>query len=627
MDLKISPSDNSWSKAQLAQGITELQKLILPGEVTTLKVTSSQPITANNIPIKSLFEIVLSKQGQDYKVISNRSFTPNDVVKIQINEAGVLKVLNIEKQLAAIVPQILIKNSLREALSLQQSPTLILNNLVKLITAGSPSTPQLQHLYKQVAKLLSQQPSQHKLTNPKTIKQAFEGSGNFLEAKLAAVIKNIQRVHPQFKTTEQLIQVIRQQPQLQVQLKALNNTDLKSQLLRLAIELTPHITKQSTTNDQMQKVTSNTLKHDSINAPEPKLIALIKTIQMNNPQLKTASQLMQFIYQQPHLQAQLKTTSSTSQLLNLIKTIIEPQTTKQTLTLKEQAQTTTINETKQTRNNQPQQYISNVSKKTALAALYKNLSITTKNIDNKLSITPSRVEKTIATNESNILSRIIAASSIIKTSVVKPQTSAESQIKPPLLLPNLPINTDIKTLLITTTGNNSQPVATKESLDLSIGIMLRQVAAGIAKIQSQQLSSLSRRAAGAEGATNQSWNMEIPVYTEGQFRPIQIQIEEDNNAATTAEQIQKSRKWKITLGFDLEKLGKFYATISVIKASISTIFWSETPETLQKIKHELNYLKQSLTNKGLHVEQLECKHGVPPLKKTRLDQQLLDIKT
>lgn len=641
MDLKISPSDNSGSKTQLAQGITELQKLIPPNGVTILKVTSSQPIPTDNAPIKSLFEIVLSKNGQDYKVTSNRSFTPNDIVKIQINDIGVLKVLNIKPQPTAIAPQIIIQNALREALTLQQSPTLILNNLIKLITANSASTPQLQHLYKQVAQLIRQQPNQHQLANPKTIKQAFASSGNLLEAKFASIIKNIQSVHPQLKTTGQLIQVIRQQPQLQVQLQTLKNTDLKSQLLRLVTDLTPHIAKQAATSDQIPKTISNTLKQETINAPEPKLIALIKNIQINNPQLKTAEQLMQFISLQPQLKAQLQALNNTglntplhtqqhiqqsqsqSHLLNLIKSIIEPQATQQTLISQKSTQAAITQTIKQTTNNKPHQPTNNESKKTTI---YKNLSLTNKNIGLKISTSPI-AEKTTTTNESNILSKIIAASNAVKTSGAKTQTSTEPPITSPLLLPNLPINTDIKTLLITSTGKTNQPTATKDSLDLSIGIMLRQVAAGIAKIQAQQLSSLSGRAAGAEGTTNQIMNMEIPVYTEGQFRPIQIQIEEENTADTTTEKLQKGRKWKITLGFDLEKLGKFYATISIVQASISTIFWSETPETLQKIKHELNYLKQSLINKGLNVEQLECKHGTPPLKKTRLDQQLLDIKT
>lgn len=162
--------------------------------------------------------------------------------------------------------------------------------------------------------------------------------------------------------------------------------------------------------------------------------------------------------------------------------------------------------------------------------------------------------------------------------------------------------------------------------DLAISTLLRQLAASLAKIHTDQFSQLTGQRVAADGTFLQNLSLEIPVYSHGEYRPIQLQLEEyegqgDSNSTDSA------RQWKITLGFDLASLGEFYATLRVLGNSVSTTFWSESDSTLHFLDRELEVLTASLNELGLDVTQIQCQKGTPPLTKSRLDQQLVDIKT
>ena len=684
MDLKIPSSISSESSGSPIKGAAELQKTAPPGSILTLKIIASQPIPARDLPVKTIFEIILSRERQEYQVTSNRSFTPGDLVKVKIGENATLQLQQIIKAPPIITPHTTLQQGLREALPLQQSPTLLLNNLTTLMAAVDPtSIPlHLKPFYQQVDALLMKQPSPQQLTNPHALKQVFEANSSLLEAKLAAVLNNIQHSHPQVKTTEQLIQLIRQQPQLQMQLQTLTAQDLKAQLLNLVKTLAPYTLRTATQLTETGEKTAAT-KTD----PSPTKQATTHQFAQRNRYLSKITALYQnqalasqnISLNQPHppaatgaaSQAPPTGSSTTTPTGGESKTInrntwqtghgatpvikyIQPDTGKETLGLsvnpKSAGITTPSSSENRTELNTPKKSteLSGITSRTpsptrSIGETSKPPTVQTQtpsdNVQKKLlSSNQSQITGPISrttnatalstTSESNMLARIITiALSMISKPVGSTPSEVETALKQPLLLHNLPINTNIRNLLQASTTNPArQSTPTAETFDLAISIILRQIAASLSRVQAQQLNSLGGRQAGAEGTVSQSWNLEIPVYAEGQFRPIKLQIEEEHGAQSKNPS-KKERKWTITLGFDIEKLGKFYATLRVVNTSISTTFWSETAETLKKIQGELNYLKKTLSSKGLKVEQLECRLGAPPLRKTRLDQQLLDIKT
>ena len=218
-------------------------------------------------------------------------------------------------------------------------------------------------------------------------------------------------------------------------------------------------------------------------------------------------------------------------------------------------------------------------------------------------------------------------SQIIQTLATTRNAGSNQQLPLPFL-PNIPITTQLQHLLKPqNSAKNQSSISTgKDSFDLAVSTLLRQLAASLSRIQTTQLSSLSGLQTSADAPTATHWQMEIPVYVNGSFRPIQLHVEEDAHSETK-ENNPEGRQWKITLGFDFEALGEFYATLVVIENSISTTFWSERPNTLERIQKDLEELKTSLLKLGLQVNQLDCRKGTPLLKQTRLDQQLVDIKT
>ncbi|MEH6358456.1 MAG: flagellar hook-length control protein FliK [Pseudomonadales bacterium] len=218
-------------------------------------------------------------------------------------------------------------------------------------------------------------------------------------------------------------------------------------------------------------------------------------------------------------------------------------------------------------------------------------------------------------------------------------TGAPSTGQTSLSLSNLPISTQLSQLLNPSLVPGQPQVQSQSPLqvssgqtnnntDLAISTVLRQIAATLAQVQTNQLQSLAGPRADTDGGLLlNSWNIEIPVFLEGQFKPIQLQINEERHPDSTSQQQGKMRVWKITLGFDFEELGEFFATLRIINTSVSATFWSDKPETLQRISGELQHLNKSLNRLGLNVEELECRRGKPTFRETRLDQQLVDIKT
>lgn len=703
MDLKFLSSPGSGLASQPVQGIAELQAIAPPGSTLTLKVLASQPIPAHDLPVKNLFEIIFSRDRQEYQVTSNRTFTPGDTVKVQISANGTLQLLQIIQAPPIITPQAAIQQGLREALPLQQSPTLLLNNLAALIATVDPKSipAQLKPLYQQIDTLLKQQPGPQQLSNPQAIKQAFQANGSLLEAKLVAVLNSIQHSHPQIKTTDQLIQTIRQQPRLQAQMRTLIATDLKAQLLSLVKNIVPH------TLGQTRQLPETAVQRTAIDA------AISPTHQNTENQPAAGSRYLTRItalYQnflpvsqntvrgQPQIAVPATTitlsATGSSPVLPAEQPIESEKLTaaligKVTLPGVKAAPTaaqypgagtstsTNINTGASGRIAEPLMvHESGIDIRprsaepgvqagarqrfaTLSGANFEALSATMRagNVgrafatqhqappdgapQQKPSPSPqftatnpgpisraADVPLPTITNESNLLSRIIMAALTMTTkSGGSAHSDAASTLQQPLLLHNLPINTGIQSLLqasISTSAGHRAPTA--EAFDLAMSVILRQIAASLSRIQTHQLNSLGGRQTGVEGAGGQSWNLEIPVFAEGQFRPIQIQINEDSETQT-ANSTSKTRQWTITLGFDFEALGKFYATLRVVDTSVSTTFWSETPQTLQKIQGELDHLKKSLVDKGLQVDQLDCRQGIPPQRQTRLDQQLLDIKT
>ena len=164
--------------------------------------------------------------------------------------------------------------------------------------------------------------------------------------------------------------------------------------------------------------------------------------------------------------------------------------------------------------------------------------------------------------------------------------------------------------------------------DLSVGDMLKLLAGALNRIQFNQLNSLYQsQSSSSDSPIIQTWQMEIPfINQQKEIDPIQVRIDQEDANNNKNSETEKKSKWKVTLAFDFDRLGPLVVQINLMPPQISSTIWAERKETLKLVNDETHNLRESLSNIGLKVDDISCRHGQPNLKKTRLDQQIVDIK-
>jgi len=573
MDIKLPPSsvpsgpniaaptttELPASLQQLPRGtlLTAVVQSSTPAQTKNQATTQPSPLTQRTTPQNPLlspnlnqaqttgtgatqnrvFNVLLNISGNQVHSQSNYAFSAGQLLKVEITANAALRVVEVANKTRPLDQTLgQLQQGLRQALPIQQSPKLLLNNLAPLFQLLEQAP--VSQAKTQIRKLLATIPDLKQLGNPAALKNSVNQSGVFLEAKIKLIQAQIQ----------QLLQ---------------NSSAQNNQGKHVSPSLNQSTTSYSTPDSRQPILNQPTSQQRQSDIPQqrsqsnstPRMVearVLLQTLLRDNPQLN--QQLEKIVGQD--FKAQLLKLSST--LLPLL----------------------------------------------------------------------ARANNTAAgTNpaEAALLQRI--AQVLPDT---RGTTTSGSGLNN-LPLSNLPINTQLLHLLnpnLTTGQPQQQATNPANNLDLAVSTVLRQIAASLAQVQASQLQSIvAPRADGDGGQLLNSWNIEIPVFLEGQFKPIQLHINEERHPDASAQDNEQRRIWKITLGFDFEELGEFFATLRIIDTNISATFWSDRPETLQRITSELQHLNKSLQKLGLNVEELECRHGKPNIQETRLDQQLVDIKT
>lgn len=195
------------------------------------------------------------------------------------------------------------------------------------------------------------------------------------------------------------------------------------------------------------------------------------------------------------------------------------------------------------------------------------------------------------------------------------------------------------TLLKTLLQGTPQLVQVKQEIPRKALIQQLQhlVQQALNKIQYQQLQSLSRRAAVAEGTPGVNhWQLELPLRFGAEVQPLHLQFNEqwlhhrderEQSAPSSDEEPRKQRKWLVRLSIELPDAGFFHAQLQVINDSVNASLWAEDPTTLKKAQSQLNALHQRLTKAGIDVQSLDCFEGKPNQQDNRLSYSLVDIKT
>ncbi|MBV1869464.1 MAG: flagellar hook-length control protein FliK [Gammaproteobacteria bacterium] len=176
------------------------------------------------------------------------------------------------------------------------------------------------------------------------------------------------------------------------------------------------------------------------------------------------------------------------------------------------------------------------------------------------------------------------------------------------------------------TRSSPQRVFAKDSAEGLIETLIRQTQGALAKIQLNQVASLSHaNQPAAETTANQQWFFEVPVNTGTQVETVSIFIEEEKEKKSE-EDCKKEKRWQVNLGFDLEDFGKLHVALTLVGESASSTIWVEQGGVYRTIQPQLFTLQTRLEALGIKVEKLDCRIGLPAHNKTEIHSRLIDIK-
>ena len=184
------------------------------------------------------------------------------------------------------------------------------------------------------------------------------------------------------------------------------------------------------------------------------------------------------------------------------------------------------------------------------------------------------------------------------------QAAAQQQLKPGMF--------PLPTRALQALGDNND-----------LGSLLRLTAALLSRIQHHQFQSLGQTQSFADGSTQTTWQLEIPMRDGHQFSHVQMRIQRDN-APPNAKQAEPVPQWEVRLSFNLDELGSLQAIARLRKDKVSSEFWAERANTLSLVNTQLTELRDRLLAKGLDVGELSCHRGTQPPPRQALQQTWID---
>jgi hypothetical protein len=164
--------------------------------------------------------------------------------------------------------------------------------------------------------------------------------------------------------------------------------------------------------------------------------------------------------------------------------------------------------------------------------------------------------------------------------------------------------------------------ATAESLSdsgvkLLLGL-LKHLDGAIARVQTHQLASLPQ-----EDPTRQVWQFELPIRNGEEVDLLHIRIGKDEQGAGA----EAEAVWSLTLHMNLTGLGPMRVQLRLQGEQLSTLIWSQRPDTHSLIQSRLSELRQAYEQRGLTVDRLEAHVGVAENRdEIPLDGSLLNEK-
>lgn len=137
--------------------------------------------------------------------------------------------------------------------------------------------------------------------------------------------------------------------------------------------------------------------------------------------------------------------------------------------------------------------------------------------------------------------------------------------------------------------------------------LLRQVESGLARIQLNQLNSLTGQQQSDERL---QLNLEIPLFSPRQeeLDLLQLRIRRDRESGSRPD----GPRWSVTLKFSPADYGTIHVVVTLASGKVSTTFWCEQEQTRELFRQNLETLQQRLAEQGLETGRCITLAGSPP---------------
>ncbi len=121
----------------------------------------------------------------------------------------------------------------------------------------------------------------------------------------------------------------------------------------------------------------------------------------------------------------------------------------------------------------------------------------------------------------------------------------------------------------------------------------RAVESAIAKLQLNQSQAIIT----AE-QSSPIWVIDLPIVDEQHENMLELKIRHEE---AESQQDSRTRKWTVTLSFDIAPLGKIHVQLKLLGEKLSSSIWAEQILTNNLIRQHLSYLEKRLQQSGLNV--------------------------
>jgi len=176
-----------------------------------------------------------------------------------------------------------------------------------------------------------------------------------------------------------------------------------------------------------------------------------------------------------------------------------------------------------------------------------------------------------------------------------------------------------------TAQETGAPTEVKTKLDESFQAIGKEIAKLVEQSSSQQLLAQTNLRLQQELQLPFGLNLAIPLTDQQKTQELRLKIRQRNPEADS-----ENQSWDIHLDFEFGLLGLISTHLLLDGNRLSASFWSQQPETTNKIESHLGEFKQQLTRAGYDLGQFHSFPGKPPEESAgdaiSMPETLLDIR-